>query len=158
MCSRIDDHIFHIMKNIFRIFSRCINRKHKYLHSFKMIMFFELQHFWSEISQIFCHKIYFRYLFQKCVNHFISRCPNPFSFNCSRTSSRNLPESVKRTKMIDSDNVKQSATVSDSIHPKLISILFEIIPVINWISPSLPCRTEIIRRHTCNESRSSVCI
>ena len=60
--------------------------------------------------------------------------------------------------MINTDHIKQFAAVSDPVNPELIIILFEIIPVINRISPSLTCDAEIVRGNSCNKNRASVCI
>ena len=71
----------------------------------------------SEISQIFRHQIYTRDLLFERVNHFISRRLNPLAFHSCRTTCRNFPEGVKRPEVIDPDNVKQLAAVSDPVHP-----------------------------------------
>ena len=60
--------------------------------------------------------------------------------------------------MIDTNNVKQATAVPDPIHPELIVLLFQILPVIDWIPPSLSGRAEIIRRHARDKYRSSICV
>ena len=60
--------------------------------------------------------------------------------------------------MINTDHIKQSAAVPDPVKPELIIIFFEIIPVINGISPSLSCGAEIVRRNSCNKDGTAVCI
>ena len=124
MRSRIHDHIFYIAEAVICIFSFCLNRKYKDLHAFQMIVILQFQYFRSEISQIFRHQIYTRDLLFERVNHFISRRLNPLAFHSCRTTCRNFPEGVKRPEVIDPDNVKQLAAVSDPVHPELIVVFF----------------------------------
>ena len=60
--------------------------------------------------------------------------------------------------MVNTDHIKQFTAVPDPVKPELIMIFFQIIPVINGISPSLACGAEIVRRNPCNKNGTTVCI
>ena len=60
--------------------------------------------------------------------------------------------------MIDPDDIKKLLVVTNAVDPKLVFVIFQVVPVIDWIAPSLPGGAEIIRRHSGDENRPAVCI
>ena len=119
-------------------------------------MFLHRKHLGPQISQILRNQIHTRNPFFQHINYLVSRSLNPFPLHSRRTGSRNLPECIECPEMIDPNNIKQLRAVTDPIHPELISILLQIIPVIDGIPPSLPGRAEVIRRNSGDKDRPSV--
>ena len=60
--------------------------------------------------------------------------------------------------MVDPYNIKQFVAIADPVHPESVILFLHMLPVIDRISPSLPCSTEIIRRYSGDEDRTSICI
>ena len=40
--------------------------------------------------------------------------------------------------MIDPDDIKKLLVVTNAVDPKLVFVIFQVVPVIDWIAPSLP--------------------
>ena len=121
-------------------------------------MILQGKYFRAKISQILSHQVQSRNLLLQNIDNLITRRLDPLPFNGSRTGSRNLPVCVKCTEMVNTDNIKKFITISDPVCPELIALLFHMLPIIDWISPSLSYCAEIIRWYPCNKNRTSICV
>src|SRR5581483_9201126 len=74
---------------------------------------------------------------------------------CGLLSCRYFPARGKASEMIQTDYVDESHSGSDAIDPPFKTIGLHSFPVIHRIAPQLSRRAEIIRRHSCYDSRSS---
>ena len=66
--------------------------------------------------------------------------------------------SFKSPEMIHPERVVQVEAVADPVNPPLEACYSMLLPVIQRISPQLPCRAECIWRHACNAGRISILI
>ena len=158
MSSGIDDHVFFIRNAVTSPFSPCLNRKYQYLHALQMIVLLESHDFRPQFAQVFRHQFHLWKAFCQKIQHLISRCLDPLSFDSSRTGGRDFPECVKSPEMIDPYDIEQLSAVADPVHPELVSAFFHVLPVINRIAPTLSGSTEIIRRDSRNKHRSPICV
>ena len=156
MGSGIADQIFRLREGIERIFSVRIDGKYQHLHALQPIVLLQRKHLRPQVAQILRHQADAGKLLQQGIDHLIARRFDPFAFHRRGAGGRDFPEGIKGPEVIDADDIEQLIAVADPVHPELIAVLFQIVPVIDRIAPPLSGGAEIIRRHAGDEDRSSV--
>ena len=156
MGSGIADQILLLREGIERVFSVRIDGKHQHLHALQAVVLLQYKHLRAQVAQILRHQADAGKLLKQGVDHLIARRFDPFALHRRGAGGRDLPEGIEGPEMIDTDDVEQLIAVADPVHPELIAVFLQVVPVIDGVAPPLSGGAEIIRRHAGDEDRPSV--
>jgi len=87
-----------------------------------------------------------------------ARTRHPLSGLGSRRTGWYVPRGAKTAEVIQTDDIHKSEKRAEAIDAPAIAALPQAFPVVDGVTPELPLRAEVIRRHAGDKSRTAMLV
>ena len=132
--------------------------KLQYLHTWELTCLPQLLHLIGNNPQVLSHNRNIPNILANNIEESLARAWLPHTMLCCLGITINLPEGLKASEMVNTDNIHLTHQITETTNPPIITILLHNLPVVLRVAPQLASLAEVIWRYTSHLIWSAILI